>query len=233
MTPSARFRDEVAPGETLPMRSLREVLWPLVTVLAAGSPMGVSSQTEPATDPDAVAKSLAFATESVCIPYVVDGDSIGQLTDRPEIAAQVGDAHGVPITRYLIDAPGRPVITFAPGRNFGTGPDGQPVRTYTSCSVTAVGAPSVDFEKRVYSRLREHLSHLTRNTKPLRQIQMPDGDPPPSLLVVCVLGPTPARISTSNPDWGSNDPAKEFFATSIRGLLDVTVSSHWDSEGCP
>jgi hypothetical protein len=213
------------------MRRLTVVSWPLVAALVACSPAAVPADAARAADPDAVAASLVFAAETICIPYVVDGRPIDQLVDRAGITRRVGYSHGILVTRYVIDAPGQPVVTPSPAANFGAGPDGTPVHTDISCSADAVGAATLEFERQVSSRLRERLAQIARPTKPPHPI--PEDHPAPSLEVVCILGPTPALVSTNNPDWAAGDPVKQFLAKPVGGLVNVDIHSHEESEGCP
>jgi hypothetical protein len=180
-------------------------------------------------DPDAVAKSLIGATTTICVPYVVDGVAIDKLVDRAGLLKQVDVVNGVDVVRYRVDAPGRPVVTPAPTRDFGTGPDGHRVRTFTSCWMRIRGSP--DLARQVVQRFRDRFALGGYETKPPHDVPLPGvlRGPHEPFYVACVLGRTIALVEISGP---FDDP----FTGQPIGEVDLSVESDpivTASEGCP
>lgn len=72
-------------------------------------------QPELAVDaPDTLASSLAVATRDFCVPYIVDGASVANLTEGPGVSEEHYDVNGKDVPRYFLDhQPGRPLLTFS------------------------------------------------------------------------------------------------------------------------
>lgn len=194
---------------------------------AGGSPRAGATGPED-TNPDAVATSLLEATQTICVPYVVDAADIDALVRRPGISKRVDDVRGVPVTRYSLDAPGHPDVTPSPAKDFGVGPDGKRVATSASCWIRVFAAP--DLVPQVVRLFRQRLTLTAYQTTPPHEVPMPGvlHGPHAPLYVTCIDGHRIALIEVSG-------PFKNPFTGEMHGEAEVDVVSDpfvTASEGC-
>lgn len=203
---------------------------------AAGASAAPAARNNP--DPDAVARSLIDATRTICIPYVVGGTPLDKLVQRQGIAKRVDLVNGVEVTRFVIGAPGSPVVTPSPERDFGVGPDGERVISHTSCWMSVSGDP--EFARQVVSRFRGGLvlgGYQTTSPHPVQMWGVLREGPPIVLASLCVHGRTEALVTASNPDFRFEGPNAGFFNSISSKFRDVEVDVESDptvleAEGC-
>jgi Tetratricopeptide repeat len=181
-------------------------------------------------DADAVARSLIDATTTICVPYVVDGTPIDQLTRRSDASERVDTVHGVEVVRFVIDSPGRPVVTPSPARDFGPGADGKHIVTDTSCWMTVSGTG--DFARQVVGKFRSGLVLNGYRTTEPHPVEMwgvlRESGPPLALGVTCVHGGRETLVTVSNPDFKFQGPNADFMNAIAAGApqeIEVNVVS--------
>jgi len=205
-----------------------EVLALSAALLAACMPSAVAVNTE---DANAVARSLVEATETICVPYVVDEVPIEQLVRRPEVHERVDSVRGVDVIRYVVAGQGDPVVTPSPAKDFCVGPDGKRVQTFRSCWVRL--DVSGDFARRVLQSFKESISLENYHPRPGHEYAGPcwpksgvlcEPAAPTPPLIVCIRGTEGGSVTTSGPEY----PATEGFPP-IPEDLEVHVSGPEES----
>ena len=200
-----------------------------LAALSASAIVAVTPTNPEDANPDAVARTLIYATQSICVPYVVDGVDIGKLVQRPGISKRVDYVHGVDVTRYSIDAPGHPDVTPVEAKDHGVGPDGRRLETSTSCWILAWGSPTLARE--VAERFRDRFVLDGYETKPPHDVPMPGvmrtGHGP--LYVACVRGRRVALVFINYPHGGVplSPDGKAFMEIHVESSPGVT-----EAEGC-
>lgn len=187
--------------------------------------------TEP-SDPQSVqalASSLVYATEEICVPFIVDDASIDSLTERSDISERRDEVHGKMVTSYILDRPGAPEVTLS---------DASASHDY--CWVLLkVERPSD--RQHVVAAFVDNLRLNGRATSQPHAVET-EGvlrtDPPNSLSVVCIDGETNGLITISNPQYVSRFSLPgEIIKADERVSLEISVHVQSDqmvlaAEGC-
>jgi hypothetical protein len=193
------------------MKHCRGLLVLLIGILGGCAP--AADPVPPVSDPDAVVETLVVATSTICVPYVVDEASIEQLTASGAIEKEVVPVHGVDVTGYVIEAPGRPKVTPEPGRDNGVGPNGERFVSPRGCRVQ-LKLPSKSANEvleRLKARLARDKYQALQRYKPYAGhdfkgpcwpksgtvCAQPDSRPP---FIVCISGRTKGDVTVRGLD---------------------------------
>jgi hypothetical protein len=194
---------------------LREMVIAIAMLLGSCAP---ANPPRPPLDETASAQTLAgaliHAVREFCVPYVVDGADAGALTSRAGAIAVRYDVNGKIVTRYRLDLPNSPEVTFDEG---------------DYCRVSIEDQP---FEDRV-AIVDEFVSDLTLFYRPTSEYLPSQREPPPSDFehTFCVHGENVSIVSISTVP----DTVTSPFGTTLHNppLVDVIVVPPHHLQNCP
>lgn len=143
---------------------------------------------QPPPTPQALADTLVYATEQLCVPYVVDGASLRSLTQKPSIDEQHWNVNGKDATHFVVNRSGSPVVTF----NRSSEPQDH-------CSVWLTYVRPAD-QSATVALFVQNLRLDARNTSKPHKVPLPEVfDDGHDSNVVCIHGRANALISVTKP----------------------------------
>lgn len=160
-----------------------------------------------------LAGALVHAVREFCVPYVVDGASLDTLTQRAGVTPMHYNVHGRAVTRYMLDLPNSPEVTFSEG---------------DYCRVSIEDEP---FEDRV-AIVDEFVSDLTLFERPTSEYHPAQREPIGDFQrVLCVRGETTSIVSVST----FPDTVTSPFGGTLHNppLVDVIVTPPHSPQKCP
>lgn len=174
--------------------------------------------------PEGLRRAVTAGTQ-ICLRHVIDGASERTLTQAPGISEVRYDIHGANVTRYQLDAPGAPEVTF-----FSDG----------GCRVQIDDQPYNDLLA-VVDELSRDWIFIARPTAEYHQSRGPDvmvvdardqfGDDGMRGRTICVRGERAASVQVVATSgvvrWGPGDETRD------PPNLEIDVTSDLRPENCP
>jgi hypothetical protein len=200
----------------------------LAAVLLLAALVGCAPRPED-RDPDAVAQSLFEATRTICVPNMVDGVARDKLVRRADLSKRVDNVRGVAVTRFNIDAPGRPDVTLTDDKDLGIDSDGHHHISDASCWILVRTSPEV--ARQVIPRLRQRLlTFKPYGAKPAQDVEMASVmHMPDDSFGVCIRSRKPALVGIGGPEYKDLSGEVQFGYVEIHVLTDALALA---SESC-